>query len=609
MPPLSASEDGKTMGIYKDPRYEVELPWRRFDPRWYRPGVDVPAWASRILDERALTAEEHDRAMREMPPARYNFKPDIKEKRKMSELTEKTKPLADLLDEAPAALRKPLALVNGRAYATIWPYVRLTGSAAKHEQRMMVVRDDGKVFGPGGDHVLEELGLEVRLPEIPPNERLWSAAGVKAFCNGHKSDPADVYSRVVDTVDRFIDFDRSLADQRTMSEMIGCYAVSTWFLDAFSVAGYLWPNGERGSGKTQLLNVVAELSYLGQVILGGGSYPALRDMADYGAFMAFDDAENFSDPRRTDPDKRALLLAGNRRGTTVPVKESISDRGWRTRYVNAYGARAFSAIRIPDAVLASRTIIVPLIRTPDRLRANADPLEYDLWPHDRRRLLDDLWSMGLTYLAEMPKYERAVNDRSRLTGRSLEPWRALLAAALWLEGCGIEGLCERMSALSLAYQTERKEMEWEDLTTLVARGLLRLTQQYAPVPPADALGEVWSLRVVDITEAVRDVAEERDPYADSEWVTPRRVGRVMGTMRFRKDPSASRTNWLVAAGEVRRWLTSLGIADQTLEDDVPVHQSAEYLDEDERLEQAAILEFSGGLRREDADRLSGISQA
>jgi hypothetical protein len=394
-----------------------------------------------------------------------------------------------------------------------------------------------------------------------------------------------------------------------MSEMIGCYAISTWLLDAFTVAGYLWPNGERGSGKTQLLNVAAELSYLGQVILGGGSYPALRDMADYGAFMAFDDAENFSDPKRTDPDKRALLLAGNRRGTTVPVKESISDRGWRTRYVNAYGARAFSAIRIPDAVLASRTIIVPLIRTPDRLRANADPLEYDLWPHDRRRLIDDLWALGLAHLAKMPKYERIVNDRSPLKGRSLEPWRAVLAVALWLEGRGVEGLWERMSDLSLLYQTERAEMEREDLPTLVARGLLRLTQQYAPIPSAEASVEVWSLRVVDITEAVRDVTEERDLYADTEWITPRRVGRVMGTMRFRKDPGASRTNWLVAAGELRRWLTSLGIADLTAPVATPPLPGAERLDEDEHLERAAILEFDGGLSRDEADGLSCIRPA
>ena len=70
-------------------------------------------------------------------------------------------------------------------------------------------------------------------------------------------------------IDRFINFDRSLGSQQTMYELVVCYILATWFLDAFTVIGYLWRNGERGSGKTQLLTVVAELAYLGQVILAG----------------------------------------------------------------------------------------------------------------------------------------------------------------------------------------------------------------------------------------------------------------------------------------------------------------------------------------------------
>ena len=121
-------------------------------------------------------------------------------------------------------------------------------------------------------------------------------------------------------VDTFLDFGRSLATQETMCELITCYILATWFLDAFTVVGYLWPNGEKGSGKTHLLTVVAELAYLGHVILAGGSYASLRDLADYGATLCFDDAENVMDLKRGDPDKRALLLAGNRRGNNIPSR-------------------------------------------------------------------------------------------------------------------------------------------------------------------------------------------------------------------------------------------------------------------------------------------------
>jgi hypothetical protein len=140
------------------------------------------------------------------------------------------------------------------------------------EQRLFIVRDDGMVFGDGGDKLLAALGMDVHLAEIPMPQKLWTAPSVKAYKAGTRLDPGATFQRVVSVVDCFIDFDRSLAPQQTMCELVACYVLSTWFLDAFTVVGYLWPNGERGSGKTQLLTVVAELAYLGQVILAGGSY-------------------------------------------------------------------------------------------------------------------------------------------------------------------------------------------------------------------------------------------------------------------------------------------------------------------------------------------------
>src|SRR5919109_1507138 len=112
-----------------------------------------------------------------------------------------------------------------------------------------------------------ELGLDVRLPEIPKDDRLWSTRGVTAYLRGIRPEPKEVFERLVKVNDHFLDFDRSLADQKTMCEMLGCQELATWFLDAFNVIGYVWPNGEKGSGKTKLENLVAETSYLGEVIL------------------------------------------------------------------------------------------------------------------------------------------------------------------------------------------------------------------------------------------------------------------------------------------------------------------------------------------------------
>lgn len=489
-------------------------------------------------------------------------------------------PIVELLDERPPEIRRPLTLIDGHAYSATWLYVKTTvtesldksGNIIKHNppiettgQRLFIIRDDGVVFGDGGTFPLADLEINVRLLEMPPADKLWSARGVKAYRAGERPDPVHVFNHLVDCIDRFIDFNKSLADQRTMSEMVACYILATWFLDAFNVAGNLWPNGEKGSGKTQLLITVAKLSYLGQVILASASFAALRDMANYGAFLAFDDAENLSDPKKTDPDKRTLLLAGNRRGNTVAIKVQGPDKTWITEYVDTYSPRAFSAIRLPDSTLASRTIIVPLIRTPDRYRANADPSDDALWPHHQRKLIDDLWALALANLTSLPPYETHVNERATLTGRALEPWRALLATAMWLDESGMTGLWARMEKLSVDYQGERGELESGDLTVLVIRALCRSVgsdiSDIRDVSDIKGEDKPWTLKTSQITDTAKEIAEELELDIKLEDITSRRIGRVLGKMRFKKAREGGKGTrlWQVSSDELQGWVCSQGL--------------------------------------------------
>jgi hypothetical protein len=534
-------------------------------------------------------------------------------------------PIVELLDERPAEIRRPMTLVNGHAYTATWLYVKTTvtesldksGNIIRHNppvestgQRMFIVRDDGTIFGEGGTYPMEELGINVRLQEIPPVDKLWSARGVKVYRSGERPDPATVFNQVVDCVDRFIDFNKSLADQRTMAEMVACYILATWFLDAFNVAGNIWPNGEKGSGKTQLLITAAKLSYLGQVILASASFAALRDMANYGAFLAFDDAENLSDPRKTDPDKRTLLLAGNRRGNTVAIKVQGPDKTWITEYVDTYSPRAFSAIRLPDSTLASRTIIVPLIRTPDRYRANADPSDDALWPHEQKKLIDDLWALALANLSSLPPYESRVNERATLTGRSLEPWRALLATALWLDEKGLPGLWDRMEKLSVGYQDERGDMESGDMTVLVIRALCRTVgcdiSDMRDVSDIKGGGKPWTLKTSQITETAKEIAEELELDVKLEDITSRRIGRVLGKMRFKKARESGKGTrlWQVSAEELQGWVCSQGLivtkSDDTSSSNVTNVTNVTDVTADvplgsvEQAEEGAILDYYAG---------------
>ena len=533
-------------------------------------------------------------------------------------------PTFELLDGAPLSMRRPMALLDGRGYAATWLWVRTTRTEALDkagnvvvlsspevttERQMYVVRDDGALFGPGADYSLDEIGLDIALAEAPEDSHLWSKSGVMRFRASRANvpmatepSPVDVFTRVGAVVDRFLDFDRSLADQATMAELIGAYILTTWFLDAFNVVGFLWPNGDRGAGKTKLLSVVASLAYLGELVTGGGSFAALRDLADYGAFLGFDDAEVMGDARQADPDKRALLLAGNRRGVRVPLKELASDKTWKTRWVNAFCARGFSAIRLPDPVLGSRSIVVPLIRSGDRDKANADPSDVRKWPEDRRVLLDDIWHTTLAHIAHLGQHEASIDGLTRVTGRNAEPWRALLSVAHWLDaedtdgrlqrdapdglhlrdvpaesnGAQLCGLFARLEALSWSYQTERPELELNDMTLLVIRAMYQCTN-VANVTNDREAPPFFTCTSAQIREAFDTIAEDED--IDIGWMSKpqdsveqaerkrsQRIGHVLRALRLTRVPRArgdrSRT-WQIKPEELDALRRSYGLLGDT----------------------------------------------
>ena len=489
-------------------------------------------------------------------------------------------PTVELLEDAPLTMRRPIALINKRAYVAVWPFVRVvkredvdsSGNVVKlseplqvEEQRCLIVRDDGMTFGDDGFEPFEKLGILVQLPEIPRTIKLWSTRSIKAFRAGERPDPLEVFNKIADIVDRFIDFDRCFADQRTMAEMVSCYVISTWFLDAFNVVGYLWSNGEKGSGKTQLLLLIAELAHLGQVVLSGSTMAGLRDLADYGATLAFDDAETIADPRNTaDGEKRTLLLAGNRRGNQMVSKEDAGGGKWRTRYVDTFCPRLFSAIRIPDDTLQSRTIIIPLIRTANRDKANSDVLDFSIWPHDRSALIDHLWTLALCHLPELKAFDAFVSEKAFLSGRDLEPWRGILAIAAWLESKGGKKLFEKMDAVSKAYKGEREEIDSDNLTILVLKAVQSLMEEksdvltFSDVSPEDT---PVHLQTKYITEAAKQIAEDEEMGIDPERINSRSIGWILKRLRFEHKRTANKGSrgWIVTRLQLQKFFIAFGL--------------------------------------------------
>jgi hypothetical protein len=454
-------------------------------------------------------------------------------------------PEYEILDIDPLKMIRPLALIKGKSYAVVWVKTQKTdfeecgkdGKIIKYDppkitifDQVMIVREDGKKCGVSSTN--KEFGFEVGLSEKPDANCILSGNGVSRFLNGECPHPIVVFERLVQIIDKFIDFYRSLAVQGTMCEFVACWILSTWFIEAFNVTGYLWINGERGSGKTDLLSLLSGLTYLGQFISHSGTFSSLRDMANLGATLCYDDAESITYQTEKDQDKRNLLLAGNHRGVHVPVKIPGPDKTWVIRYVNAFCPKAFSAIRLPDSVLASRSISIPLVRSSDTARVDIDPMDYEEWPCDRRILLDDLWSLALINLSQVSYWDKWVGMNAKLHGRNLQPWKSVLAVAKWLDENGMQGIYQRMEDLSISYQNQRSILDIPDLTLATLQGLVVCAISAIKADNAIKKKGYCEIRTADLVEVIKNIANEEELDLDPEKIQSRQVGRVLGRLRF-----------------------------------------------------------------------------
>lgn len=511
-------------------------------------------------------------------------------------------PEIEILDRSPVALRRPLQMINGRAYAAGYYFIRRTEKEYLDEENnivqfnppketiskeLRVIRDDGTMYGYGTGNSINQLGFEVYLPDSIPVNRLLTPQAVRDIEKGIYLDPIEVFEQIIETVDRFFDFSRSIADQRTMCELVATYILATWFIESFTVAGYIWITGGRGSGKTQLLNLISELAYLGQTILASSSLPTIRDLADCGAFLGFDDAaENISSVKQTDPDKRALLLAGNRRGNTIAVKEPIpGERGWVTRFVSTFCHRGFTAISRPDSVLSSRTVIFPLVRTADRQKANLDPMDENNWGFSPEILRGKLWQIAIRELPNMQTFERQINKLATIAGRNLEAWRGILAVALWLDSrdkdgrlirqngnsekhIQNEGLFSRINQLSQKYQLIRDDFEAADYTRLILRAIVKLVvedaREIVEVETIRSLKPLIFLTTGEITLKAQYIVEEEDLDFEVEWIKERKIGRIIKQLRFasKRQNGTGRSGWIIKPKDLEVLLDSYGLLNQ-----------------------------------------------
>jgi hypothetical protein len=122
-----------------------------------------------------------------------------------------------------------------------------------------------------------------------------------------------------------------------------------------------------------------------------------------------------------------------------------------------------------------------------------------------------------------------------------------------------------METLSMDYQRERPELEVSDLTALVIRALVQLAARDISDISAisDITQETHSLHfeTSKVTDAAVKIAQDNELDIDPDYITSRRVGRILGKMRLRKEREAGKgtRKWALSLRDLHRWTLSYAI--------------------------------------------------
>jgi hypothetical protein len=397
-----------------------------------------------------------------------------------------------------------------------------------------------------------EAPMDIRFEATPrPGTSLSTEAFIKHVIDKKPlPDLKTIFGWVRDSIDRFVAFDGTLGTQSEMSEFLACWVMSTYATQAFGTVGYLWPTGEKGSGKTQCLNTVIRLSYLGLVTTSSSSFASIRNNAILGGTIGFDDCENI---KGMDQNKRELLLAGNTKGAQVTLMEpGKRDGEWNQKYIEAFAPRAFTSIAIPDQVLASRTFTPQLIKSADFERTRRNPSDLNDWRIDPSIIVDCIWLNVAKGFSRILERKSEVGELIKTHGRDFDIFLPSLAIAKWVQDNGeVTGLFERIAALMERYHAQKTEIQLPTPTEILIEAISRLFHK------EEGKNFTTSFLVTQFQETCigRDITDSS--YIDLDV---QRIGMLLGRLGFKRSSAhGTKRSWDISLHDVRRVAKNQGI--------------------------------------------------
>lgn len=287
-----------------------------------------------------------------------------------------------------------------------------------------VVRSDGVILGfvrpplPRGvsksnEVILLEDGTVISSIPKPRDCATWKLDSIKVYADavaaGKRAHRATgiLFKEVADYIRS-----STWLPNKTDYELLTAYVLLSYCYDAFDAIPLILLNGEKGSGKSSLAEVIADLSYNAKILGGGSDRSFIRYMDQGRGLLVLDDLEAVG--RRSQKsdngygDINQILKVSYSKSTG---KKSIVEKDGSIRTLSFFGPKVLTNISGIDAVNATRTYRITCRTMPASIQQSGAIVGRDISISEPLR--QELHAWGMSMIATIyGRYKRASGKRA-----------------------------------------------------------------------------------------------------------------------------------------------------------------------------------------------------
>ncbi len=317
----------------------------------------------------------------------------------------------------------------------------------------------------------------------------FSSKGILEFLEAKKEvNPFELFGEIKKYVQRFI-----LLKDIDAYSFLALWAMGTYVFRVFRYFPYVHLNGEKQTGKTLLMEILAPLCFNGQLSINSTEAVLFRDVQNNSLTLFLDEVEKF---RNDDRERYGAVMDVLKTGFSKSglVKRCGGRNRDKIHSFSTYSPKMLAGINDIEEVLRDRTIRIRMVR-----RLESEPVER--YAESRatqelqNRIRDKLYIFGLTYGKQIAEIYSENMDSivglEHLNNRAFDVWAPIILLANVVDvarGDSAAKVTDAIKRFSKKRNEERSDEDGSDNNTV--KLLMVLNQFVEEVNPVKIEGNV-----------------------------------------------------------------------------------------------------------------------